>query len=539
VFPTVAAYEEAMTPAGSGKAATTSVAPAVALAGAAGSGAATTGPATLPATRPSDPVAPMTPAAAAAVSASAAARSAAEAGREAMPDLAPTTEELRPRSAAAGAAPVAGVRRRRFGVGPLLIGGGVLLAAALVIGGVAAYLLLPAAAIVVTPRQESVGPVEVTVTADPEATRVDVAEGTVPADRRTYEVEASGTYPATGVRIEETTAGGTVRWTNCDPTDSYTIPAGTVVRTRGGIAFTTNEQAFLPVAILELTPPALTCQDRDVGVEAADAGPAGNVDAGTITVVPAGLNSNVIAVTNPAATSGGTRETFPQVTEADIETARADLATKLDAAFAAELASPDAVPPGLTLFPETGDLGEPVYDDTTGLAGSEVAEFDLGATATGTAIAVDEEPVGQVAEATLRRSVDPGYDLVAGSVESTIGDPTVDGELVIFPASATAKQIRRLDPDELETEVLGLSEAEAIETLSVYGDVEVELSPDWVTTVPSYSFRVDLTIATDTAIEPASPEPGPSAPPSRRPGPSPSPSSVSPSASPSPSPTPS
>ena len=53
---------------------------------------------------------------------------------------------------------------------PWLIGGGIL-ALALLVGAVGAYLLLPSATIVVTPRPEPVGPIQITVVADPTSHR--------------------------------------------------------------------------------------------------------------------------------------------------------------------------------------------------------------------------------------------------------------------------------------------------------------------------------------------------------------------------------
>ena len=128
-----------------------------------------------------------------------------------------------------------------------LAGFGVLLVA-LLVACVAAYVFLPAAEITVTPRIEPIGPISLTVRADPSASEVDAENGVIPADTLDVPVESSGDFPATGKRVEETKATGGVRWTNCDPTRSYTIPKGTIVKTASGIAFTTDEAMFLPVA---------------------------------------------------------------------------------------------------------------------------------------------------------------------------------------------------------------------------------------------------------------------------------------------------
>ncbi len=103
-----------------------------------------------------------------------------------------------------------------------------------------------------------------------------------------FPLAASGTFPATGTRVEEAAATGAVQWQNCDPSRSYTIPARTIVRTSSGVGFATTDGILVPVAILSGTPPNLRvkCQVRSVDVVAVRPGPSGNVDAGTIRARP-------------------------------------------------------------------------------------------------------------------------------------------------------------------------------------------------------------------------------------------------------------
>ena len=235
---------------------------------------------------------------------------------------------------------------------------------ALVAAGAAAYLVLPSAEITITPQIEDVGPIDVTVRADPAATAVDEAAGVIPALTVDIPVEVSGEFTATGKRTETTPATGGVRWKNCDPSASYTIPRGTIVRTSGGIAFTIDEAVFLPVAVISGTGTKLDlkCQTSEVAVTAVKEGPAGNVDAGTIRIVPARYNRTLITVTNPAATTGGTREEFTRVSKKDVEAALATLEEDLQAQFQLALENPEGVPAGATVFPETAVLGEPAPD---------------------------------------------------------------------------------------------------------------------------------------------------------------------------------
>ncbi len=107
--------------------------------------------------------------------------------------------------------------RRLPRIRPAALAGFGVLAVALLVAGVAAYVFLPSADITVTPRIEPIGPISLTVRADPSATDVDAENGVIPAVTLDVPVESSGDFPATGKRVEEAKATGGVRWTNCDP----------------------------------------------------------------------------------------------------------------------------------------------------------------------------------------------------------------------------------------------------------------------------------------------------------------------------------
>jgi hypothetical protein len=384
-----------------------------------------------------------------------------------------------------------------------------------VIGGVAAFVILPSATITVTPVIEPVGPIAFTVTADPDETAVDAAAGVIPATTLDIPVVVEGEFPTTGKRVEQTPAKGGVRWTNCDPTASYTIPRGTVVRTSGGRGYETEESVFLPVAIIS---PSLDlkCQTSEVAITATQPGPKGNVDAGAIRVVPARYNRNVIRVSNPAPTTGGTREEFPEVAKEDVEAALTQLQESLGAQFELELENPDRIPEGTTVFPDTAVLGAPVTNpvDPMELVGDETGSFALQVTATGTVQAADASPVEAIAEERLQASVPEGYELVDDSTVVEVGEGSVQNGTIVFPVEVSAKVVRPADAATLEALVLGLSEDEATAVLEAYGEVVIVLWPGWVGSVPSFDQRVTLTVAepVDPAAD-ATPAPLPTEPP--------------------------
>jgi hypothetical protein len=203
-------------------------------------------------------------------------------------------------------------------------------------------------------------------------------------------------------------------------------------------------------------------------------------------------------VTNPDATAGGEREEFPRVVQADIDAATKALDAALASDFAAKLADPSIVAEGMTVFPETAVLGPSSYaTDLATLLDQEVPTFDLAATATGTVLAVDESSVQQVAEANIAPQVQAGYTLVDGSSVVDASPGQVEGGVITFPATITARQVLTIDPARIEAEIRGKSLAEAQSILDGYGRADLRVWPEWVGTIPTLDARVDVQTATD------------------------------------------
>ena len=243
-----------------------------------------------------------------------------------------------------------------------------------------------------------------------------------------------------------------------------------------------------------------------VKITAVEGGEEGNVEAGAITVVPRGESSLFLKVTNLDPTSGGRSEEFTRVTQEDVDGAMAALDSSLQEAFREAMADPAQAPANSTVFPATGVLGAatPTVKPET-LVGQEVQSFGLGLSATGTVVAANSAPVTAIAEAAVDEAIDPGHELVADSVDVEVGDAIVIGQTVSFPVTVTADQIAILDPAALEAMVLGKPIDEARATLEPYGEVEINVSPDWSGSIPSFESRVDVTIGHAVEIETPSP----------------------------------
>ena len=156
----------------------------------------------------------------------------------AVPEAPPGPPEARARSGAATIAVVPAVRRRGAPSGLALALGGVIIA--VLILAAAAWLVLPQATVVLTPVAVPVGPVEFVVRADPDAATVDAAGGVIPATRLSQDFTASGQYPATGKRVVQTKAKGSVTFrTRHQQRPSRPAAVGCLDRRRVG--FATNQ----------------------------------------------------------------------------------------------------------------------------------------------------------------------------------------------------------------------------------------------------------------------------------------------------------
>jgi len=389
--------------------------------------------------------------------------------------------------------PIVGPPRPPIRTG-VAVGIGLAVILVVIVGGFLAAELLPSATIVLHPRSAQIGPLELTIEAHPDATVVDAENLVIPARRITFDVAATQTFPATGVKVIDSKATGNVTFSNFDTGGANRIDAGSIVKTPSGVEFQTLATVTLPNATIQF-PFTIVPSTSTVGVQAIDAGPSGNVGNNEITVIPKGENKRLLTVTNEQATSGGDSRQATEVSQADIDAATAAIQAALLADLDAQLVAGTGVPANVTTFPATHALGDATYaTDPADLVGTEVTEFSLDATAQGTVIGVDPSPIGDLARGRLTSKVTQGWTLVDASVQPVIGTPTVAGEVVSYPVTIAGTQIHDVDEAALIAQIKGLILADARNRLGAYGDVEISLWPDWVDRIPTRTDRIALTL---------------------------------------------
>jgi hypothetical protein len=162
--------------------------------------------------------------------------------------------------------------------------------------------------------------------------------GVQPSERFSNDFYATAVGKATGTtNVGLAPATGIVTFTNTGNVD-VRIPTGVVVSTSSGINFTTQAEGVATKA-------GTSTNTLDVPVQAQSTGKNGNVDAGTITVLPtsslntisqasnASATSIKLTLVNAAATTGGGTGTAPAATQQDINTTRAALAKTLSTQY--------------------------------------------------------------------------------------------------------------------------------------------------------------------------------------------------------------
>jgi hypothetical protein len=354
----------------------------------------------------------------------------------------------------------------------------------------AAYLFVPTATITLEPKLIDVGPLSMTVTADPQVAVVDPAAGLIPASTIQVPLESTSTFPTTGTAVTTTAASGAVRFTSTNTVFEVPVPAGTVVSTANGIDFETTDRVTVPRANFGTQKEGTVMAD----VVAREKGVRGNVPANAIKKLPASLSSALVTVRNPQPTSGGDRTEEAVVSQADYDAALAQLTADLTPRLAVALVDPATTPHGLTLYPESAALGPATVDqEAAAVVDTKAESFTLTVSATATVLAVNEEQVDEVAQAQLVTQVPSGTTLLPATIKTIHAPGELSGNTVIYNASAAAKSWRSPDTDQLLAEITGQSVTDARTIMERYGTPDIAIWPDFIDRLPDQN-RIRLTI---------------------------------------------
>ncbi len=349
--------------------------------------------------------------------------------------------------------------------------------------GAAAVLLavvVPSAAVTVAPRP----------TAMPAQTFIlrAGAGGDIAAQPLSATITVKLAGGATGTRLDETKATGSVRFTN-QTTDDRRLPKGTIVRTPDDIRFVTIEDKTLPRSyILGLI---VAPGQVEVAVEAVAAGPGGNVEANRITV----SGSAAYIVTNPQKTAGGDSKKIPVVKAEDYTAATTP--DKVRAAFAAETSRQQSgwqaqAGAGVSVYalaPASITAQSPQAD----VVGKEVATFEVTVSGVAQGFAVASDQPAKAALERYRGAASQGHVLDDASAKFEVAQ-TIGPTGVTWQVTASGRQLPRIDEARARAAIAGRDPAEARAILEGLGLVvsDLRLQPGWWPRLPLLDARIRI-----------------------------------------------
>jgi len=353
--------------------------------------------------------------------------------------------------------------------------------------------MVPYAQITLTASSQRIETI-VPVTLDAQTSQVNLEAHTVPATRVDVIVEDRISTATTGKKdIPKYKAQGTVTFSNILATP-YTVPRNTVVRTTA----TSVPARFVTVNDIQVPPGG----KADVGIQAIDEGPGGDVGTGQINRVE-GVPSLAVTVYNGGGTGGGGNQTVHAVTQDDYNRLRAELRDKLLSIAADRMkARREVINSGLIVLPETLFIAD-VQDETYDRFVSEQADaVSLNMRLQIAGLAVSPRDLDQIAHAALLDKVPHGFQLL--TVESARGEVAEEGtgNAVQYFVNAKGRAGANIDVSAVKHLVRGKPLAEAqsalLQSLSLSRNPQISLGPSWliryVNRLPFVTLRIDTKV---------------------------------------------
>jgi hypothetical protein len=294
---------------------------------------------------------------------------------------------------------------------------------------------------------------------------------------------------ATGKKTRgDESARGQVTLTN-NTASPINLPRGFQVQTVDGRRFALQNDLVVP-------PGARAAQT--VPIQAVEPGTGYNVASFVINRPVDPQLAGRLTVVNSDPTQGGTDKTVEVVTAEDIAKARAAAAEKLRKLVVESLYG-SLHPRDESLHPETIDfeVTEEVVDRQ---AGDEAKEVTVRMRLAATAIAFSGNDVNTIALRRLEQGVRPGYQVVVESLNTkVVGLQAFDKESLTFYLNSEVKATPQLDEDRLKRDLANRSPADAraylAENLLLAEPPEIEIRPDWLGTVPPFTWRINLRVS--------------------------------------------
>ena len=326
-------------------------------------------------------------------------------------------------------------------------------------------------------------------------TTLDEAKKILPAQVKERKQTATEKAAATGQKDLGTKAKGSISITNCEDSNSRSLSAG-VVFSSGGKNFVSTKAATVPGGVFAGGGTICLSSDVDVNVQAAEPGESYNVDSANYTSNSAALKGNFKMKGSDM--TGGTTKLSKVVAQQDIDNARQKIAAKTgntQAEFYRQLESE-----GFFILEETATSSEPKITSSPAI-GEEGSEATVTEEVTYSVLAVKRVELEILLKTELNKQIDSakqqlsGGNLLEGATVRVIEKRNATDVSLTVRKETTAIPI--FNTDELKKEIFGKKPGEVESSLSSrpgVKEVQVKLSPFWVSSVPKKAGAITLKI---------------------------------------------
>lgn len=361
----------------------------------------------------------------------------------------------------------------------------------LIVGYILAFMVLPKATVALKTDTSNLD-TNLTVIADPNAQRLDIENGIIPAINKEFRKTDTEKVAATGEKNVGTKASGSVILSVDCGDGTPSIPAGTGVST-GNLTFITR--SAVTIASFPDTSDGDCKFTREVDVVAQQAGEKYNVRSGRSFTV-AGFSA--VSATNEESMSGGSDRIVKVVTQEDVDKAKNTITQRAGDEAPKDLRE-DIQDEGYLPIDSTLNAGEPVVTSSPEV-GAEANEVTVTSTTVFTMLGVKENDLKSLVEAGAKDKIDPETQVIRDNGLSRANfrveqaNPNGQTTLTVQTIVVAGPE---LNEESLKKEIAGKKRGEIQDMLKKrpgVNEVEVEYSPFWVQSTPKSADKISIVI---------------------------------------------
>jgi hypothetical protein len=372
--------------------------------------------------------------------------------------------------------------------GALWIAGGALLLIIIALF----MIILPTATIAVTPKADPLQ-MEQDVIVDTAAKEISTASPVIiPGKNAEQTVNGSDVFQATGQKNIGNKASGTITITNCEDSDSHSLPSGSKV-TSGGLSFTTSAAVSIPGGTFAGGGATCTSSSASVAVAASDSGANYNVSGAAFGI--SSLSSNFRST---GSTAGGTSQIVTVVTSSDVNSAKDKLTS-------------DLTDKALKQLSDTTNGSKYVTDAVSKSVVSATASpgvdqqsssFTLTEKLTAKAVTFQEKDLEKALIALAKSKVGQGKDILIDpgkQADVTLSQNDAASGTMGIHASLAAFSAQHYDPSSVAKKVKGktVKSAESyFKSQSAIAEVKISIWPSFKGRLPYFASHIKIKIET-------------------------------------------